>query len=1255
MQITASHLVKWSDQRVAQGMLPVMVRRLISTTSQINSIAMPGGESVSEPGWDGIVSVGVGNAWVPDGHSYWEIGTSVDPAKKARSDFQKRISALSTEQAAQATFVFVTPRRWRGKAAWQARARNQNVWADVLVWDADDLEAWLETSSTTSLWMASQVGIAGPGITTVEAYWDHWHQQSNPILTSAALLTGRELARDELLQRICQLEGLIAVMADSQSEAVGFACAQLVESGDSLRAVCVTSEEGWQFVDTNPGIELVVVADNQLVSHRAAPREGMSLIIPLAVGDRAFNLMGAAENASEQNVVELRRPRPDEFKKALLELGVAPSGAARYTGTLGRSWTVFRRWSAVNPAVRKPKWMDASNVTALHVLTLVGAWNGDSQGDRACVEQIANRSYEDIEAALLELASRDDAPVLKIGHLWKAKAPLELLSLVGSRLPGAILSRFFQVAMAVFEEPDPVLDLEDDKRWMALIYGKVREHSGIVLDAMADSIAKLGYFFEDNPNATAVGRQVREFIQKLLTNASEDRWLSISHHLRSFAEAAPEEYLSAIKENLSSSKKTVLRLITETQNSSGLGRCWHADLLWSLEMLAWYPRRLNTVAGILATLSNTEVKGNWISSPFNSLVSLFRPGWPQTAALIDLRIRVVRNVVDQHPHVGWRLLLALSSNHQTWASPNAKPRWRNDDAGAGDDVTPGEDRQFVLAMASLLLDLARGNAERIAELVPMADRLDTEFRDTVIGLINASTEFEDEDKELIRSAVRCFISLENSFNPNGEKHDRFLADSLRPAFDLLAADDLVIRHAWVFSNRSIGLPDGREDDYEETDRAMAELRSNAVQVIFNTKGWRGIDQLIDRCDDSRLVGWELVGDSFDRDELVGWLCKRYLNLAEFSFDSLVVGVLHAVPKAECKAFLLSLMSELERNGASSIAIAGLMSNAPQSMRVWSLIEGQEVEVRDHFWKLVRPSHVHTDNDDLTFCIEKLLAAERPRTALAALGNRGSDVPIGLLAQLLKDLGAGHEPDAPPPRVWDISRLFSTLAKAGHLSQSELARLEFSYYKILYRGEYGIPNLLAESLSSPQFFMDLICLVYNKPRHSDPEPIPENMQGAAITASSLIHNERGVPGRDSDGWIDPEAFSEWICSVRKLAQEQDLSVKTDLIIGAWLSDWPYKNHLDSWPAPVIADLLDQDDCEDIRRGFSTGVLNSRGVSSRMPYDGGDQEREIANKFRIFGAAWENQKPNLAVMIENIAKSFEHDSWRYDDDARWTQES
>lgn len=66
----------------------------------------------------------------------------------------------------------VISRRWRGKGNWQEKARNQNVWDDVLVWDANDLEDWLETSATTSLWMASKIGIAGSGIASIETYED---------------------------------------------------------------------------------------------------------------------------------------------------------------------------------------------------------------------------------------------------------------------------------------------------------------------------------------------------------------------------------------------------------------------------------------------------------------------------------------------------------------------------------------------------------------------------------------------------------------------------------------------------------------------------------------------------------------------------------------------------------------------------------------------------------------------------------------------------------------------------------------------------------------------------------------------------------------------------------------------------------------------------------------------------------------------------------------------------------------------------
>ena len=1251
MRVTATHLAQWSDQRVAQEMLPILIRRLISATSSIKAITMPGGDSVNVPGWDGVVDADKGNAWVPNGLSYWELGTSNKPQVKAQGDYDKRLNELSVEKKAESIFVFVTPRRWPGKIAWQTKVRSQNVWADVLVWDADDLEAWLETSASTELWVAIQLGIAGHGIDSVENYWDHWRHQSNPALTASALLIGRENPLQELRDHVEKRKGSITVIADSQSEAVAFVCAYLIEEGHSLRAVCVTSDEGWQFVDSNSGIELVLVTDNQIARHRS-PRSVFNLIYPMATGDQSFNFNGVDRSASSEATVELSRPKPDEFENSLLALGLAPSDAARYTRSLGRSWTVFRRRHAISPVIQKPSWADRSNNIALQILTLVGAWNSDSSGDRECIAQIANTTYEDIENELIQLAALDDAPVLKIGALWKAKAPLELLYLMTPRLTTALLSRFFFIAKSIFENPDPALELEENKRWMASIYGKVREHSGVVLDAIAASMAKLGYFFESYDDIGNVNGYVRNFVSKLLANANEERWLSMSSYLRSFAEAAPDEFLVAIKNSLENSEKSVLRLLTETQASGAFDRCWHANLLWALEILAWYPARLQKVTNILAQLSLVEIKGNWTNTPFNSLASLFRPWCPQTSASVEIRFRAVSQVVNQNPEIGWRLLLALTPRQNGFSSPNAKPNWRDDDAGAGGGVAHDEYDQFVLAIGNMLLDKARNNAVRISDLVPIIDFFDIGFRDSVISLVSSATQFDDEGRELVRSALRKLLSWENSFNQQGENHDRFSADALRPMFDILAAKDLIIRHAWIFSNGWMDLPDGCDEDYKEADLARAELRAKASREIYEAHGWQGIERLAKCSSDSRLIGWELVKDPFGRKDLVEWLCQWYLKFEEAIFNSLTCGVLYAVPKAERIDFLCLCIQQLVQLEAPASRIAEFLSNAPQEKYLWKLVEELQEDIFTYFWSVVRPSYIDINCDDLIFCIEKLLAAKRPRTALDALGDGAANFSCELLVQMLDDLAVGREPNGPFPQSWHLSRVFKAL-NLKQEAQADLVRLEFAYYEILQYDDYGTPNLMAEIWRSPEFFMELICLAY-KPRNSQQESLPENMQGDIQRASSVLYNGRGVPGLKPDGSIDSDVFLTWASKVRELAKEKDCLVVTDLKIGEWLSDWPYKKNLELWPDPIIAELLDQEDAEDIRRGFYTGVHNSRGVSSRSPYAGGDQERKIADKFIAFSVLWENSKPNVAALIEGIAKSFQWQAKRRDEDGLWTQE-
>lgn len=84
----------------------------------------------------------------------------------------------------------------------------------------------------------------------------------------------------------------------------------------------------------------------------------------------------------------------------------------------------------------------------------------------------------------------------------------------------------------------------------------------------------------------------------------------------------------------------------------------------------------------------------------------------------------------------------------------------------------------------------------------------------------------------------------------------------------------------------------------------------------------------------------------------------------------------------------------------------------------------------------------------------------------------------------------------------------------------------------------------------------------------------------------------------------------------------------------------------WPFGLAREVLDRPEMEEMRRGFSIGTWNKRGVTSRSPWDGGDQERDLAVYYRSQAERVQYSHPNFAATLEEIAKSYERDGTRED---------
>ena len=1244
MRITATQIEQWADTRDAQGILPILIRRLISATTTITALSMPGGDSVSGSGWDGIVQADKGNIWVPGGSSFWEMGCSSDIITKARSDFRKRNQQISPQEAAQSRFIFVSPRRWPKRDNWLKEARAENIWSDVYAFDADDLETWLENAPAVALWFGELTGHTGAGIESISHFWERWRTQSQFPLTKETLLAGREEEKNTLNGFLSEKKEQIIIRADSQEEAIAFACASLIEMGHENIAACITTDDGWRFIDKNPSIQLCL-AMNSDISRQSRCQPERTVFIPFSMGDH--NTTGNKRS----DTITLERLTRSDFEEKLIALGEEESDARRLSRTTGRSWSVYRRLRARNPTISSPVWLTTSPAKALITLTLVGCWNGKKEGDKYCIETIAQKDYEELEQELREISLRDDSPVLQIGDVWKAKSPIELLYQLAPRLTESQLERFFLVVKQTLLKPNPALELKNEDRWMASIYGKVRSESDFILKSIADSLVKLRIYAESSEgiNSDFIIAAIDNLVRDLLMDADGERWLSLTDVLCSLAEASPEVFLKSIETSLQSTEVAVTRPLTETSESTGFGmRCWHADLLHALEILAWNPRRLFRVSLILATLSSLRIQGNWANTPENTLKSLLRPYWPQTMATDEQRLIVLDMLVKKHESIVWHFLYEQTDPMGGMYMENARPKWRDDDAGSA-QMRGIFLSAYYSALGERILDLAENNAERIAALIRRIDHFEGAYQERLIALIKSTISFSDGDKEIVREALYHYLNWHNSYNTDGDKKSRAVAENLMAFVSSFTLQDIILDKRRLFTSQYPALAEGSERDYNKHSKEIIKMRTSAIEEIYSMQGWNGISSLFSVAQSPSVIGESLATCNLNLMDSFSWIIEKFKDNG-FPFHDPLISSFYTWLPEEKKLILLN-SQEFKNEMDSDEKIAAFHSILPPNMATWHNLASYPESAQALYWKRINYPYIWSDDaDEIDYFIGKMMLSERYISAFNLVKHRMEKISWQNILKLLNGFRTSTEKDVPIPNGWHLSKAIEYLesSASGQVSRLDFALLEFFFFSAFRNCEKGAKNLYAELLSNPPLFIQLIYLAY-KPESEKEYKQDESLMAAAQQAGRVLNQGKGIPGLKKDNNIDEFAFNNWIKEVRKLATENDRSNTTDYIIGEWISRSKNINNA-PWHSIIIKDLLEETERDEIREGFYFGTINSRGATVRAYYEGGDKERKLVDQYKEIANQLYFTHPKLASVFDDLASHYDFDAANNDRHAK-----
>jgi hypothetical protein len=170
-----------------------------------------------------------------------------------------------------------------------------------------------------------------------------------------------------------------------------------------------------------------------------------------------------------------------------------------------------------------------------------------------------------------------------------------------------------------------------------------------------------------------------------------------------------------------------------------------------------------------------------------------------------------------------------------------------------------------------------------------------------------------------------------------------------------------------------------------------------------------------------------------------------------------------------------------------------------------------------------------------------------------------------------------------------------------------------------------------------------------------EPTPE-AQARAQAAYALLQGMERIPGQREGHDIDETVLLQWIHAVRKQAADRDRAVPADLHIGHILAHATEDPEDASWPHRVVRNVIERLAANDIERGLEVERYNMRGIYKKVVYEGGDQERALADQYRGWADISRARWPRMAQVLETIAEEWEADARREDaqaeqDKLRW----
>lgn len=883
-------------------------------------------------------------------------------------------------------------------------------------------------------------------------------------------------------------------------------------------------------------------------------------------------------------------------------------------------------------------WQSSEFASALVVANLMGAWDENADADMAIAARLAGGDRSAWIASMREVLQLPDSPVQQKNGVWAVRDRGGLWESLGSRVFDEHLQNLGECAESVLRERDPQFELDAESRFSAAIYGKVLTHSTHLRKGIGETLALLGSRPECLINCTESKPQSTALlaVRGIVHGADWIGWGSVNDVLPLFAEASPDEFLSAVEHAFTSTPCPFDSLFSE-EGTGFAGRNYLTGLLWALETIAWEEEFLVRAVVALGALAERDPGGQWANRPSNSLTTILLPWLPQTVASLAKRKVAVETLLRESPDAAWSLLLSLLPTRSGISSGSRKPVWRRViPTDWRDRPTREEYWQQIEEYAGIAAEVALADVSRFTELIVHLDHLPKCAATKVLAHIGSS--------DVSDATEGTRLAIWNSLVDLARKHRRFedadwalpgeVVAEIEAAAAAIEPQQLQDRYRELFAGRDWDLYE-ETGDWQEQDKRLEERRQKVLSELLGTDGVEAVIAFGEAMASPWQVGYSLgrIGGS----EIEKRILPGLLDAENDWQKHLAAGFVSGSFGKDGWQWVDSL----DKAGWSQSQIAQLLSCLPFATETWNRADTLLEDGAADYWKRCSVNPYQAEGDLYT-AVDKLLEHGRPRAAIDCLARLGDEHTLDekRAVKALLDAVSSDEPTF-SLHTHHVSEVIRALQDDPSVDQDALSKVEWAYLPLLNKYNRGAPKTLERQLAlAPMLFCEMIRMIFRSKDEppTDTEPSAER-KAAAENAYRLLQDWQTPPGTDSAGGFDGDVFKEWMQSVRNSAEESGhLEVALQQAGGVLLHCPGDDDGL--WIHRSVAEVLNQPDMEHLRRGYSIAIYNSRGAHFVDPT--GAPEFELAAKYRARAEEVENAGyQRVAAMLRGVGDTYERE--------------